>query len=282
MSEKSKDLNIDVAYNTFGMGLVVGIGVGFTATDLVSSNLQSAFGLESSLAGIPSTAIMTGGGIPLGYHLGSKALESIKKDNDISSTCFNGYFSGFCVGAAIGASAKYLMTNPDIARTVQTAAFCATFVSSVVALGRYAEEKGGLCSKIVNNIKTKVKNILSNDKDRSKENTQEISIDKNKEQKQELEDNKIIQKEKIVLRDTLSKSQTKLVNNIENWAEKNHINDKNGNLLKFDETIGSTRDAMNQLVSEAKANGFKIKATEKPLSHTVQNNLSKNSNEAER
>ena len=31
-----------------------------------------------------------------------------------------------------------------------------------------------------------------------------------------------------------------------------------------------------------KANGFKIKATEKPLSHTVQNDLSKNSNEAER
>lgn len=46
--------------------------------------------------------------------------------------------------------------------------------------------------------------------------------------------------------------------------------------------VGSTRDAMNQLVSEAKANGFKIKATEKPLSHTVQNNLNKNSNEAER
>ena len=260
MSERSKILNGRVGICAFGMGLITGFDSGFEAAGSISSYLQSTFGLSSAMAGLPPTIATSSMGLLGGSFFGDMAKENIKKDDGLSNTYIGSYFSGLCIGAAIGSSVKYCMANPNMASRVEGVLFSVASGASLVNVACYANEKLNLSDKLVNKIRTKVNEFLSNDKDKSKEITQEKAIDRNKEQKQELEGNKIAQSKEVSLRDTLSKSQKGLVHVIEEWAEKNHIVDKDGNLLKLNESLTNSVDAMNDLVAKAKENGFVIKS----------------------
>ena len=266
--------NSRIFFSSFALGVTIGLSSGASTVSFVSSGLQSASMSPALAEGLSTLGIGVLGTVP-----GITAMkDSIPKTGNEKSfdLVSKGLLFGLTTGMGVSAFGSYLVSHPETWNFTKLlcTTYCATIVATEVAL------KNNLFGKLYD----KARDLFHKDTNKNINNDKNVSKNRSREKEiyNEISHNNEKQSNSLSLRESLTKSQKGLCSTIENWAEQNHINDKNGNLLKFDETIGSARDAMNQLVSEAKANGFKIKATEKPLSHTVQNDLSKNSNEAER
>ena len=274
MEKENLILDARIAITSFALGTAVGMSSSGVVSGWGASALQSLASMAPANAELLSACAIGLTTCPASF---KTFLDNYPKSNNNRSSelYVNSVFCGMAFGVGLGSIGNYLMSHPEHMPVAS--------VSTMLTLGGSVlfdiADKEGYLDK----FSKKLHNFFNKDNTKTVENAKEFSKVKSNEKENVVEkdyDN-VKESNALSLRDTLSKSQKGLCVAIESWAEKNHIVDEKGNIL-LDENMFSARDAMNKLVSTAKDNGFKMKATEKPLSRAVQDEIAKDDKVNER